>query len=115
MPNEVTGMLPVDAPAEPLDRRRRARRAVAALVAVIVIPVVLLFGSYQLRRSLFGDSVTVCIVTAESLRTPGNDYSGGDHPLAPQVGDQYVGHSGCNAFETQCQRTTELIGTRLEC
>lgn len=77
--------------------------------------------SYQARRAVVGDQV-ICTVTTESLSydesltyTEGSLYSGGDHPLNPSVGDEYVGYSGCNPFETSCERMIEPLGTRLDC
>lgn len=102
-------------------RRFRGRQLLLAPLALIAVGASLVFVSYQARRAFVGDQ-TICTVTAESLsydqsRTAaqGSMYSGGDHPLNPSVGDEYVGYSGCNSFETQCERKIEPLGTRLDC
>lgn len=83
-------------------------------VGVVLIAVLGMFGSLQVRQLLFGDSDQICTVTAESLASP-NDYSGGDHPRDPAVGDEYVADSGCNAFERSCIKTRTLFGSNLDC
>lgn len=82
----------------------------------------LFFVSYRARIFLSGSPSTVCIVTPESLAydanlppEAGTSYSGGDHPKDPDVGDEYYGHSGCLAYETNCLRTVEPFGSRLDC
>ncbi|QXC62247.1 hypothetical protein KSP35_05415 [Aquihabitans sp. G128] len=92
---------------------RRSRRWLVGL-ALPLVPGVLVLGSYQARRALIGER-EVCIVTRASLAQRPSPYSGSDHPLDPQVGDSYIGTSGCVAFETICVRRIELLGTRVDC
>jgi hypothetical protein len=108
-------------PQKPSARRFRGRLLVLAPLALIAVAASLVFVSYNVRRALIGDQ-TICTVTTESQRydeslsdAEGTVYSGGDHPLNPSVGDQYVGYSGCNPAETSCVRTIEPLGTRLDC
>lgn len=97
-----------------LSRPRRGRLTTLGSLGLAVVAVVVVFGSYDARRTFVGDQ-NICIVTNESLSHDGNSYNGGVHPRDPQVGDRYVGSSGCNASETQCTRRIELIGIRLVC
>ena len=92
----------------------RGRLIILGSLGLVVAALVVIFGSYHARRAFVGDQ-TICIVTAESLSYDGNSYNGGDHPLNPQIGDRYVGSSGCNAFETQCTRQIKPLGTHLVC
>lgn len=92
-----------------------------APLALVAVVAGLVFVSYQARRAFVGDQ-TICTVTTESLSYDeslsdgqGSIYSGDDHPLNPSVGDDYVGYSGCNPFETSCERKIEPLGTRLDC
>jgi hypothetical protein len=105
----------------PPARRLRGRLLLLAPLALVAVAASLVFASYHARRAFVGDR-TVCTVTTESLSydaslsdAEGSLYSGGDHPLDPSVGDEYVGDSGCNPFETSCVRTIEPLGTRLDC
>ena len=91
-------------------------------VALIAMAALLLFGTYHARIFLTGSPSTVCIVTPESLADDaslppeaGTSYSGDDHPKDPDVGDEYFATSGCLACETNCVRTVELLGSRLDC
>ena len=101
------------------DRSHRTRRRVLAVgvaVSVLVIaPALLLYGSYVVRDTMDGGSAPVCVVTAESLAEPNNVYDGGDHPLDPEVGEQYRGFSGCYVGEVQCRKTIEIFGSRVDC
>ena len=97
----------------------RTRRILIVVLAALLLPTVAVFGSYQLRRTLKGDQ-TICTVTAESLAVAaaepgGGSYTGGDHPADPEVGDRYVGLSGCLPGELSCLREIEVLGTRLVC
>lgn len=90
-------------------------------LALIASAASLVFVSYQARRAFVGDQ-TICTVTAESLSyggslsdAQGSLYTGEDRPLDPSAGDEYVSSSGCLSFETQCLRTIEPLGTRLDC
>lgn len=86
-----------------------------ALCSVAVVLVALLLLSWGARRFVGGHDELVCVVTDESLATPGNFYDGGDHPLDPAVGDEYLGSSGCNRGELHCVRKVELFGSRTDC
>lgn len=101
--------------------RVRGRLLLRAPLVLVAVATILVFVSYQARRAFVGDQ-TICTVTTESLNyneslsdAEGSLYSGGVHPLNPSVGDEYVGHSGCNPFETSCERTIEPLGTRFDC
>ena len=83
--------------------------------SVAVVLTALLLLSWGARRVLGGHDELVCVVTAESLAISGNPYDGGDHPLDPAVGDEYLGSSGCYEGELRCVRKVELFGRRTDC
>lgn len=106
---------------DPSRRRFRGRLLLLAPLALVALAASLVFVSYNARRAFVGDQ-TICTVTTRSLSyneslsdAQGTLYTGGDHPQDPSVGDEYVGSSGCNPFETSCVRTIEPLGTRLHC
>lgn len=105
-PNPLEGTIP--------PRLRRGRLIMLGTLGLVVVALVVVFGSYYARRSFIVEQ-NIYIVTAESLSHYGNFYGGGDHPLNPQVGDRYVGSSGCNTSEIQCTRQITLLSTRLVC
>jgi len=94
-------------------RLRRARVLLGLLAAPLLVGG-LLVASFHARRALIGER-DVCTVTRASLAQNPGGYGGGDHPHDPEVGDTYVGTSGCLAAETVCVRRIELLGTRLDC
>ena len=85
------------------------------MLMFVIAPVLLLYGSYFVRDTIEGGNAPVCIVTVESLAEPNNVYDGGDHPLDPEVGDQYRGYSGCYVGEVRCRKTIEVFGSRVDC
>lgn len=88
--------------------------AAASVASVLVLPVLVIFGSYFVRKA-FQDGDTVCVVTRASLDDPRNVYDGQDHPLDPQVDDRYPQTSGCYAGELVCVQRVEVFSVRYEC